>query len=310
MNRRPLEIITERDVDILLVEELNVSHEFLEWWITAVGEPNPPPFSLIGAFHSASHPTLGESDILLIYRDQSDARHAILIEDKIDAPAQPEQGDRYRQRGKAGVADGEWRTFRTCICAPRRYLDSSADVANYDSQISYEDIRDWLRGPTRDGRCLYRAQIIDSAIEVNKRGYAKKVDDRVTAFTRAYWECVRREFPELEMRDPGPRAAGSGWIELHPSRLPRGRAIFHKLPEGFVDLSITAAADRVAQFTSVFHHLGKDLEVVATGKSASVRLPVPPLDRFRSFDDQIDAARAGMRAAYRLLFLSPVLPAA
>ncbi len=308
MKRRPLAILIERDIDVLLVEELNVCPEFATWWIGQTGAPATSPITPIGAFHSVSHSTLGESDIVLLYSDASGARHAVLIEDKIDAPAQLGQADRYRQRGLEGKANGAWADFRTCLCAPRRYLQSSSDAAKYSAKLAYEDIREWFLS-TGDLRHKYRGEVLNCAIEENKRGYTKKVDQQVTAFWRAYWQCSRVEFPELEMVEPGPRAAGSGWIELHPKRLSRDRGIFHKMTEGFVDLSIANSAGRVGQLLSAVHPFGKDLDVVQTGKSGSVRLHVKPLDILREFDEQRDAAREGMRAAYRLLFLSPVFPA-
>src|SRR5579884_2256449 len=158
MDRPLVEVVTERDIDLLLIEELNVRPEFLAWWIASVRGPSCPSDHLIGAFHSVTHPTLGESDLLILYRDAAGAHHAILAENKIDAPAQPDQADRYRRRGEAGVASGDWTSFRTCICAPHRYLESSTDAAKYDSRVPYENIRDWLKAVKHDVRCQYRAK--------------------------------------------------------------------------------------------------------------------------------------------------------
>ncbi len=51
--------------------------------------------------------------------------------------------------------------------------------------------------------------------------------------------------------------------------------------------------------------LDADMTVEQTGKTAVVRIEVPPVDRLGSFDAQVEAVRAGLQAAKRLLDRSP-----
>ena len=107
------------------------------------------------------------------------------------------------------------------------------------------------------------------------------------------------------MLEPAPKPAGSSWIEFRPGALGLGRRIYHKLDRGYVDLQIDGAAEQVSSIAAALGPLlGRDTEIVTTGKSASVRVEVPPVDRFADFDSQRNEARAGMRAAYRLLIMS------
>jgi hypothetical protein len=94
-NITKIEAVTERDIDLLLLEELSVSDEFPLWLYSIVAGANDAP-SCEGAWHSISDPSLGESDLIVIYENGV----AVLLENKIDAPAQPEQGQRYRARGE------------------------------------------------------------------------------------------------------------------------------------------------------------------------------------------------------------------
>jgi len=303
---RVLEVVTERDVDLMILEELNVCPEFAAWWIVQVTGTQPHAPKLTGAYHSVAHPVLGESDFLLIYADVQGTRQAILVENKIDAATQPNQAGRYRQRGEAGVAAGDWQRYTTCMFAPARYIESAHDPKSYDSVVTYEQVRDWFRAHGSSGsRGQYRAQVLDTAIEQNRRGYQPQADERVTRFWHAYWQCATQEFPELEMPEPAPKPAGSSWIEFRPSELGSGRRIYHKLDKGYVDLQVDGVAQQVSSIAAALGPLlGRDTQVVTTGKSASVRVDAPPVDRFADFDSQRNEARAGMRAAYRLLIMS------
>ncbi|MBW6455878.1 MAG: hypothetical protein K0A98_08310 [Trueperaceae bacterium] len=307
-----LEAVTERDVDLLILEELAVSRDFLAWWLDRVeGEPGTEEAVVVRARHSVTHPRLGESDLVVVYaRGRSDAR-AVLIENKLSAPPQPDQALRYRLRGEAGVATGAWASFRTCIIAPQRYLDATDDANLFDARIAYEAVRDWFRDRGADARAGFRASIVDQAIEQARRGYTPEADERVTRFWHRYWACAAEEFPELDIPEPGPKPGGATWIEARPEALGPGRRIYHKLAAGFVDLQLDGAAGDVEAIKDVLAPLlWTDTEVVATGKSASVRVRVPPLDPFAALGEQVAEARAGMRAAYRLLVLARAITAA
>lgn len=305
-DRQVIEVVAERDVDLLILEELNVCPDFATWWIERVAGNQPDGPKVVKAYHSVPHPVLGESDLVLIYTDPEGEQRAILIENKIDAAPQPDQAGRYRQRGEAGIAASDWQRYSTCMFAPARYIEATPDAMSYDSVVTYEQVRDWLRSrDSSDGRGHYRADVLDSAIEQNRRGYQPQADERVTRFWRAYWHSASEEFPELEMLEPGPKPPGSSWIEFRPRALGSGRRIYHKLDKGSIDLQIDGAADQASSIAAALGSLlGRDTEVVTTGKSTSVRAAVPPVDRFTDFDSQRTEVRAGMRAAYRLLIIS------
>ena len=118
-----IECVAERDIDLLLLEELHVSAAFRSWLLAEVFEPDVRCNKFLGAWHSVSDPALGESDLIILLEDAGGSRTALLIENKIDAPPQPEQAARYRLRGQLGVEDGSWAKFRTCMTAPQAYLN-------------------------------------------------------------------------------------------------------------------------------------------------------------------------------------------
>jgi hypothetical protein len=244
--------------------------------------------------------------LLLLFENAQQTKTALLIENKIEAQPQPEQAARYRARGKVGVEDGTWTQFRTCIIGPHAYLAGTSDADAYESRVSYESIRDWFQqAAANDERHAYKARIVQEAIEQNRRGYRPTPHAAVTEFWSAYWHLACAEFPQLQMKRPGKIPAGSDWPEFRPPELGPGRRIVHKLAMGAVDLEIASAGERTEQIAaSNKEQLDGALEVVRTGKSASVRATVPKVDRFGDFALQLEAVRAGLSAACRLFELS------
>lgn len=301
-----LEAVTERDIDLLLLEEIHASEFFRKWLASTIVGADAAGFSFVNAWHSILDPSLGESDMLVIFSNRALGKEAILLENKIDAPAQPDQAKRYTERGKLGVQRGAWCAFKTAILAPDRYLSRSADVGTYDSMVSYEAIRDWFQSNCLESeRSAYRARVIQLAIDQNKRGYNPRIDERVSKFFFAYWELASREFPELAMEKPGDKPAGSNWIGFHPKGSGKRRWIWHKMDVGHVDLELKGAAGKLDEFRDKYSQLfPHDTDIVKAGKSAAVRIRVPILNILGDFDEQIDKARGGMRAAYRLLYQS------
>ena len=110
---RFLETITERDVDLLLMEEFHINDDFVVWFC---GQIALDGVSFAGAWHSVSD-TDGETDLLLrVIR--SGKRVGVLIENKVSAPEQDLQAERYHLRGIRSREDGKLDEYVTVMCAP------------------------------------------------------------------------------------------------------------------------------------------------------------------------------------------------
>jgi hypothetical protein len=300
-----LEYVAERDIDLLLLEEIHASPVFRAWLASRVFGHNLAQEHFT-AWHSLSHPQLGESDLVILFKTSAGETAAILLENKINAPPQPEQALRYRKRGEEGKKEQHWKQFRTCITAPETYLKATSDAKLYDSQVSYEVIRDWFRASsTSDPRIAYRVRLLDEAIQQSQHGYNPVPHEAVTQFWLRYWELVVSEFPALVMKQPNNIPADSDWPQFKNPQLGPNRRIIHKLQDGFVDLEIRSAAGLLEELRRRNHSLlSQGLDIVKTGKSASVRIYVKKMDRFGDFFNQIEAAREGLHAAVRLLSLA------
>jgi hypothetical protein len=235
--------------------------------------------------------------------------YGILIENKVDAAPQPAQAARYKLRGIAGVEAGTWAGYSSCLVAPAKYLTSERNTSGYDATISYEDIGTWIRETVSDStRSEFKTFLLNEAIEQNRRGYVARMDAQVTRFFTEYWEFAENVFPELKFRHLPSRPVGSTWAEFRPNALKKGRLIYHKVTEGVVDLQLSALGERVDQLNDLNQNLlANDVHFVRTGKSASLRAEVTPVNHRGEFSSQRDSALAALKAAYRLLTLEKLI---
>ena len=301
MDKNKIKYVSERDIDLVLLEEFNVNAEFSSWFMS-VAFPNEKESECIGAWHSVNDPEFGESDLIILY----DREFAILIENKIDAPVQPRQGHRYNERGKKGVEEGMWSKFKTCIIAPKSYLAREKDSRIYDSSVSYEAIEEsFCKKATTDQRASHKSYLLRQAIEQNRRGYIPETDEAVTKFWNEYWEFCRKQYPELEMRKPGNKPPGSDWPVFKPAelirRLPKSR-IIHKLAEGFIDLELPDSYEFSEETIEALS--SADATIEKTGKSKSIRLYSHPVNRVGIFERQEGKVSTCLKSATRLLHLS------
>lgn len=287
--------VAERDIDFIVLEELEVSDSFRAWISARVYEV--PVFkSRIGAWHSVTQAGLGESDVVILFEATDGSRKSILIENKIDAPPQPDQGERYQKRGEQGIEEGSWDEFRTCIIAPRRYLGSTMHSEIYDAEVSYEEIMAYFvsRG-FQDTRFTYRASLIQEGIEQNRRGYKPKISEPMTAFVREYVTFAKEHFPDLCVQDAKPRPAGGTWIQFYPGGMSKDFQIMHQVTAGFVKILIGGMADRLEEYRDKYKDEPiPDLEVVSTGKSISLALSVSEID---PISEVFSASRDRVKAA-------------
>lgn len=276
----PLETVNERDVDLILLEEFHTSEAFRTYFLEN--------FSLGSlkfkyAWHSVTYPSLGESDLVVDFYDGSEVVR-FLIENKIDAPEQFEQQERYQERGKEHANAGECDRFYSVLICPEKYVDDE-ESKNYDRLIYYEGIMEWF---SENGK-YYRKKVFEQAIDKSKRGYQKIEDPNVMEFWKKYYELANDLAPELEMKEPGKKGSKSGFIYFKPSALDDSKSsLVHKTFHGAkVDLQISGLGKKIEEISNVLKgKLEKDMFVSRAKKSASISISVPKVDPGEDFDEQ------------------------
>ena len=259
----------ERDVDLVLVRAFYENSGAAKLFLREGDE-------ILEIHHSAME-LHGESDLqIIVNRDQK--RHAILIEDKVDTPAQPDQYARYCARGDRGAEEGRWVSYEVFIAAPQKYLKSDWEAKKYPNKVSYEDILDSLKADP-----LSHA-ILETALKKSEGLLPSVVDDAVTAFWDAYYDYYEMNAPHLQLHvNRGKKGPNATWPDFR-TVLPSAKSL-HKSEQGCVDLQFRGAANRLEQLRESLNGiLAPNMMVCKAGNSAVVRTRVSAMDFSKPFE--------------------------
>lgn len=294
--------LAERDVDLVVLEELSTSREFGDF-ISALALGRPVFGTAVDAWHSLNDGSLGETDVLFVFDSNEGQRIALLIENKIDAAPQPKQAERYTQRGDHGRKQGLWDDFVTVILAPARYLQSAHNRGGYGAEISYEAVMAFfLSRRYGDDRFRYKAKVMREAIEQNRRGYQPVFSEEMTKFVEDYTAFVKNLVPELNVEAARPRPAGSTWIYYRPSGYPKGAFLCHQMTAGHVKLFGAAKGAGEDEFRKFWEpRVPEDVRVETAGKSLALVIDTPGLVPMKGdLTGQIDEIRVAVNALRQL----------
>lgn len=225
---------------------------------------------------------LGESDITVIV-DVEGAKYGLLIEDKIDAVAMPEQHDRYTKRGAKGVKAGEYQDFRIFIFCPEKYYRNNKEAKLYEYPLFYEECKEYFDRKD-DSLSAFRSQQITQAISKAKKPAPNNVNEKANTFLKQYISYQKEYYPSLDLSTKEDK---NGWWTDYRTEL--GTVyINHKIQEGHVDLTFPRASDKTdrAKFIAEWarKHKIPDITVVPTKKSAMIRIHVPKLSIMKGFE--------------------------
>tara|TARA_R110002167_G_scaffold160436_4_gene356412 strand:+ start:626 stop:1594 length:969 start_codon:yes stop_codon:yes gene_type:complete len=288
-----LSTVEERDIDLLLLEEFLITDEFVAWFSAELGFHAATP---AGAWHSVSDVD-GETDLLLRVHTHGQCI-GVLIENKIAAPEQHRQAERYHLRGARYCETGVFDTYRTVICAPQEYLRGLAKDSAYQHQIPYEVIAEWFNN--QEGRrAAWRHNVMREAVEQGRRGYAMIVCPITTTFHMEYWEHLRRKHPRIQMKRPGNRGKASTWIIMHGIDFPAGVKLHHKLDQQVVELGFERR--RVDEILDAKADWPDEIVPIQKGKTAALLVQVQYVDINAPFQHQIEAVEEALAAAYSLI---------
>ena len=238
------------------------------------------------------------------FSDNVRSRFALHIEDKIDAPLQPEQEARYRLRAQSAIQRGLYSAFEVVLCSPKAYPLTHVEASRFDSCVHYEAISEFLKSQSeKDARSAYRAQFVATAARRCSNAWEADRDDPVTnAFWRAAYEIADREFPDLDMQEPK-FTKGQTWVGFRPRDMPtQPRRIYIdcKGAFGHVDLKFSACLARLFA-PRVLPVLEKDMHVRQAGKATAIRVEVPSFEICEPNDVVLTKVRVAFSACVRLI---------
>jgi hypothetical protein len=301
LQRPPLDGIEERELDLLLLLELHTSPTFRELVFQQVTQCSERKF--VGAWRSVSN-HLGETDLLLLSEVEGKGLVAILIEDKIDASFQHEQAERYRQRGRQGVADGMWDFFYTCLFCPMKYAPST-DTTTWDCVLTLEQIATHMRATAdTDLKSAFLASALQQA--VRKFEVGGFVSDRAaTAFWQEYQRICFMDYKDLSMTPlPPVQSRNAVWPRFSVGLLPSDVRLEHKAERGCVDITFQRRAleDVKAKLWGV---LQPGITVERTRPSCALRRSATTLRSSDPFAPQERSVREALDTVRMMLSLWP-----
>ena len=282
--------VFERDIDLYIINKFLYDDRFKNLFLKKI---NKFGFCVEECIHSYFD-TDGESDITVILKNDN-YRIALLIEDKIDAVAMPEQRKRYSLRGDKGIADNKYNEYFVFIIAPKDYLETNSEAKKYEYKISYEEILEWI------GKFdVYGNALLNKALEEKKKGYSVIEDKKVTLFWQEYYDFVEKNYPKLNIkRYEGPRGANAWWPGfITPVK---NIKIDHKSNRGDVDLKFEGVGEYYTEISEILtEQLDEDMSIVKTGKSMSIRIKVPVVKFDEEFSKYTNEIKLCLDAVERL----------
>ena len=289
----------ESEVDSLVVEELFSSAKFRSWFIKKLKINRSHKF--IGAWKSFLG-KYGECDVAVEFIIKK-KRVILLVENKIDSPAQFKQAERYQKTGEDLVKNGKHEWYATILLSPKIYLKEDVSNEGYEYKVSYEELLDFFKRQENSERMKFKRMVIQNGIERARTGYKRTTDTNTDRFYQYYEELTREVQPELEYRKPKEVASGNTWIYFKPKILPSRIKIVHKGRFGYMDLQIGDGNAR--QFIKRYKNkLGSKMSIHQTNKSVSVRIMVPvmpDIERIKRPHEYRDKLVKAIRAAGELL---------
>ncbi|WP_372745536.1 PD-(D/E)XK nuclease family protein [Lutibacter sp.] len=286
----PIESIQERDVDLILLEELSTDDKFSEWFIQ---ELNLPLFkSSNGAWRSITDFGLGETDILFSYNSNNKNIY-VLIENKLDALFQDEQFKRYEKRAQNYINKGSCDIAFCVLIAPALYCENQN---NFECFISYETIIERFEF-SGTKRSLFKSNLLKIATEKLRRGYQPVNSVPVQSFWHSYWVFKESEHCNLRMKKPGIIPYQSDWPMLYDDDL-RGIIFRHKFAQGNIDATFKEISEEKAK--EIRSILPESIKFVKHKKTFSLRIFSGKIDRTKDFNSQIENIKKGLKNIEKL----------
>ena len=274
--------ISEHDIDVMMLHLFSIDYSLLQLFTKKVGVKQKGAH-LISVELSKADPKLGESDITVILKGSS-RKTALLIEDKIDAIAMPEQPERYIKRGNKAVKNGEYDEFYSFIICPQKYYDNNDAAKKYPYFVSYEEIKEHLVSLNNS---LFDSfiQQLEQAIEKAKRPPQVILNEKANAFFRSYKDYQEQKYPILNLRTK--RESNGYWA--HYSTNLGNAYIHHKIQEGKVDLTFSKAATRMNDMETMASwlrtHNMPNVRAEVASKAGVLHIDVPVLNMTIPFEE-------------------------
>jgi len=271
--------IRERDMDVLFAETFAADPAFLPYVLEKAGLPSAG--MQVVKVELSRQDEDGESDITVTISDGA-KRIGLLIEDKISAPAQPRQLERYEIRGQKQVGQ-DFDEFIILIFCPDKYRESNGEAKKYPYHVSYEFVRDYYVKLT-DPLSRLRCQQIEQAIEQAAKTSQVILNEKAISFFNQYHKFVDKEFHDLKMRT---KTTSNGYWQRFGTKL-GGSYIMHKTNKAVVDFTfLNATRSDLENIQKLLSRIGiNNVEVVSFDRTVALSIKVPEIKYTEDYSAQ------------------------
>lgn len=302
--------VSERDMDLLFLEELTVNRNFLNLFTKQIEDVDLSDYKITSAEVSFVDTALGESDLTIILEHRGH-KAALLIEDKINAVAQPRQYERYVERGNKGVQENFYDAFYVFLIAPAEYFRDNESAQKYSLKVTYEECRELFLTAT-DVRSELKYQQLTEAIDQGHKPYIKVVDEASTNFWSGYVRYMQTYYPDIELKSKvGEKSKNGDWPTYKTNLDMKTVYIHHKMKmKGVeysnIDLTFNGLAEHREQLKELLkdmlgEHYDSQFGVHKAGKSAVLRLVAPRyLDWQVPFEEQVNIVKEHLTLVSKL----------
>lgn len=320
---------TERDIDLLLVEELYASPAFVAWAAARGGITGPLDTSTV--LHSKRRTrSRREIDIFVDLRLNGGGRAALLIENKLDATEQPDQAESYREELHR-IADDYARAAMLIVCPEAYAREHPGFTAKFDAVITYEDLAGYFDARARNAevdvaaRARFRRDVLDQAVNKHRRGYTPIPNEVVGDFNAHYVALLAKVAPAIRasksMLKPANPDESTSMIFDHAATLAdlppnlRPTRFAHELGRGqehranYVAVTFGGWGPGLSALKPVIERDLATMGAVVSAKpptkvrpnpGVTVAIATPPVDNQQIFDAQRNRLTTGIERAAAL----------
>jgi hypothetical protein len=284
--------VEERHIDYILEEEFSLNPDFLRFFLEQARLTAIDKGRIVGFVDESDCIVVrtattgkGETALLVRYSAQNGGLPiAILIEDKIRADFQPDQPERYRERGKEGKGK-DWSDYWTCLVSHSKYF---VDRGDFDAVVTLQTLKKYFAKNT-DDRSRFRARILEQTIQKYEATGIQNIDPGMTRFRAMYAaECAKSLKPGQWEYDKARDAWwDDNWFSFRGTAWPEGVEVVHQSRTGLMKLVLSirekTSLQGMVEQCAAWHPNGSapSIAVVPFGETKSAfQISVPKITDF------------------------------
>lgn len=294
-DQRPHFSAQERDFDLLLMEEVAFDARFFSRLLVRIGLEQMPPESIRHAvYENFGGDAWGETDVLL----QLSQGPTLLLENKLSAPFQDGQAQRYRARALHHVSDGM--PALTVLIAPLTYL-AGVERGEWDHIISYQELAEMI---TVDGpRSSWRRALLNDAGNRSARVSRLAANPRAaTAELAAFKAAWQKAISRGSEWQANPQIGATDEFLYRPRHNPKGLTIWQHPMAGYLSVQVKPEHARQVK-ENLPSPLPEGMRLTDHPSTVYLDAATSTIDMSSSFDDERPKVETSMTIARQALDL-------